>query len=433
MEKVTLLKEEEELDKFGPKSIQIQDELENLFKIKGFYAWSKFDKRVWFLGKDMEKYQIKVDDYIIEPDLNKFVIKQQANFKSKSNTSLPHIANEAMSVIYEILKENNENEVESHDLNKFIITVEKFIPLVTHKILLANFNLQKSQEILTTYNIPHYEKEIEKQFEILGDTDYSHMNDTISETASTTDHDCKSYHTANTKEENWRNKYVSNMEFFLLQNQSKTSDPNLIFKLQINEFIRKDNYSKINRLELKQKNSNAKTKDIEFEEYVLTAFEDKQIEEYFKNYSFSGTTLSTISLVCKKINPATNKVEKEYEGEIMNFLDLLLESLYEITNITNSQLIKVKNLILTNKQLNENISFDFKIKINFHPHTRLHILKRLKHIFKNLEMSKKENEVVLETLLNYFKGVENVDEVIRSILTTSSERRDNCCSNCIII
>jgi hypothetical protein len=232
------------------------------------------------------------------------------------------------------------------------------------------------------------------------------------------------------------------------ENLSKTSNLNLISYLSVS-IVSMDNFSKgiyeiklitnkdiiqhkskiynlYENLTISQKNDNIIFRNIidknkrTFEKIEFSK-SDNESEKNFGERIISGSTLSTISIICTKKNE-----DIVYEG-CLYFHDFLLSSIEGILN-AGKKFIKTINLPLTYET--EKTSMLLEFEINFDCYTLHGIFKRILYLYELVLEQKNICYKNVDEVLEFFP---EISETVKNYLNNiHDEKRDACC-NCFII
>jgi hypothetical protein len=375
----------------NPKYPEISRQFELLFKKKGYYLGDKLDKNTWFIRSD----------------------------KFKSQTT-PNPNNHLASII------NDLNEADTP--NQIRIGVDNFIYTVCERIIEANdiknkiTLLIKKEKDTTKDSINELRENLSQNIVILTGLIEKSTSLAPSSTLGIS---------------------ILEMDGFPVSNYSfeiKTNDPTLIKKENaeskeknyenfeskklINEYNSKDYYLE-QRFKIKHKNNSTIFREIikrdkrTFEKIEFCKCSYINYDENYSERTFSGCSLSTLSVICKNDSI-------KYEGSLYMY-DFFLNSIDQIMRDGRS-LNKIINLNLKND--NEKVSIRLELEINFDLHTLHGIYERIFDLYERVINQKNQFEELIQDLLDHF---EEINETVQNILDRKiDDRRDGCCQ-CLII
>lgn len=390
-----------------PRFVEIFSKFENLFKSQGYFLWDKFDRKVWFLKRDIEKLKMENDNDVDLNYLFKYGFDSSIDDHKILTTSITTtMANNPnfKSKLYNLIQETNESDVKK-DMNKFVCTVEKFISGVVSCLLNSSEKIKQSQQLMNKNKAMYKRYEIEDKIKLIEkENSISILN--------SSDNERELFNSLREKEKEKENSSKLNFEI------SNIEDRNLDdFHVKIVEFTSKDSHSKLcDRL---VKFTSHVSEPIEF-----AFFDDNKFEEYFKNISFCGVSISNFSVALKQGN-------KIFESSNINFIDIFLSHLDDLLDQKKTKFSQTFTEKLINNDtgsfLQLNITINFTISII----ARIGILKKILNIFINAVELKQTSWTNIDDIMNnYFK---EISEGVKAKLFDHESERDNCCAKCIII
>lgn len=371
-----------------PKYIHLQEKFEKVFRSKGFSNQDKFDKKVFFLKNDQN-----------------FQIMSQSNLNS--NLNYTPLNNK----LYDILTELNEN---GNDFSKLSVRVDYFIYKVCEVLLNCQRVNDRSEEIKTLYDVDKNKNYIEEKLLLLSQftskvNDSQDLNSSLKISFNHLDNfpvgtyssELKVVEILSTKDGN---------------PQIKTKHHDLSKQIKIDK-------EGVTNFKSSPKENNS------INEYVFpliqfTANDLSYMEEMINNQSISGTSLSNFSIII-------GKTPDFWESKIVYLLDLMLNFINDLLDVSRGSFTKTMNLKLKSKKSNGNDrNINIEMHFSFDPLTRANVLRRVKGIFDGVLESLNSNKMIIDEILDgYFSEIADSAKYILSL--KKDESRENCCK-CLI-
>jgi hypothetical protein len=398
---------------------EISQKFEKIFKNHGYFPRDNFDGRIWFLRDDQ-------------------TFKSYASYLENYNKGLTPLQSNKL---IELIAELNENTENRKDLSSININVEKFISRISEILIETQKIIQRSEQTIKEYNAHFKLNMITENLKILKERiekkGYNPENKFVSKMKTTV-----------ARMDNFpRGEYkidIKVLEFLVNSNPKLDGNSSTLSggeerhssQISQSSVINTKNIKLKNNIKIKEENEIInfknlnKPSDFQFEDYEFAVFENKSLEDLFKHHSYSGSTFSNFKLKCTKISK-----EDIYESKTEYFLDLMLifvEDLYDISkdNFHKNLHIKVKRANASYKE-EDNMVIVLELYIELDDLTRSGIMKRVAEIFKGVIDTKRMNEEIIDDIMEVY--FQEISETVKATLFKApEEKRDNCCSCCII-
>ena len=374
--------------KTHPKFIEMKETFEKLFRNKGYFSETQFDKDVWFLKNDL----------------------QFQNMLRPSSTS-PSTPMPEYNKMHSLLREMSI----SSDMRKMNINTGQFINRICEILFNSHLMVMRSRELIKEYNAHENVNVLEVKHKMLNEK-YKEQSESISKLGVS----------------------IGRLDLFPEGNFSFNfhfveKNPRDI-SMSISRNIKlKDNKS----LNIKQTGDiivlNKNDCENSFEAVTLTALEASDSDKR-ASFEYSGTTLSTFNIEIYK-NEELFAVSKP-ECFLDMFLNLI-DKLRDIDKETITTTWKVNTKTNLNMQHINNLLTEYEMvlefKFNLDPITRASIINRILLILRDAITTETQNLINGNEILDvYFKSIaEQVQYILKKKDDDSSANNCNC-NSCVV-